>query len=463
MSQETMQKYTLIVSSMASFLSPFMSNAVSLAIPSIGKGFYSNAILLSWVVTSYILISAVVVLPSGRLGDIWGRKRIFVIGLAIFAISSLLCANAWSIQSLIVFRITQGMGAAMSYSTATAIVSSVFPPHKRGKALGIITTATYIGFAMGPVLGGVLTYNLGWRSIFYFGFLAGGIVLALTVSGIDGEWAEAKGESFDKSGTALYMIGMVAFIYGLSCLTTEFRAKFILMIGIVAMALFVWHELVTDQPLLNIRFFSGNVTFVLANLAALIYFITTSSVNYLLSLHLQMVVGFDSQIAGLILLSQPLVMAILSPWAGTLSDSIEPRVVATCGIALATIGLAIFSFINSNMAIWILVVNLILLGSGAAFFSSPNTNSIMGSIPRQFYGVASSTLGTMRNTGQAISMATVALIINYYVGKTQLGASSAYLLEKSIRTAFVVFAITCLLGILASLTRGNFKTFEKKV
>jgi MFS family permease len=156
----------------------------------------------------------------------------------------------------------------------------------------------------------------------------------------------------------------------------------------------------------------------------------------------------------LILLAQPLVMAVWSPFSGSLSDRIEPRIVASVGMALAALGLVIFCFIHIAMPTWQLVAALIILGLGAAFFSSPNTNSVMGSVPREFYGVASATLGTMRNVGQAISMAIVTLITSLYIGNTPLG-SNAGMLEKGIKLVFIVFAITSLAGIFCSLTRGS--------
>jgi len=450
-----LEKQVLITTSLASFLSPFMSNAINLGIPSIGKEFTSNATVLNWIVTCYILVSAVAVLPSGRLGDILGRKRVFTVGLIVFTIGSLLCANAWSIQSLLVFRVIQGLGSAMSYSTATAIVSSAFSPEKRGKALGVITTATYAGFALGPFLGGGLTYNYGWRAIFYFACLMGSVVLLLTWRQLKGEWAEARGERFDTAGTFLYIIGMVALVYGLSSIQAYIWSKYVLLIGVVVLFLFAKLELTIDQPILDIGFFAGNTSFLLANLAALIYFISTSTVNYLLSLHLLMVSGCNAQIAGLILLTQPLVMALLSPLAGYLSDHCEARILATAGIASALVGLTILSFVEPYMPIWLLVIALVIIGGGSAFFSSPNTNSVMGAVPRQFYGVASSTLGTMRNCGQAVSIAVTSLIFSLYLKDEHLWSVNVFRLDKGIRTCLIVFTLVCILGVLASLARGK--------
>ncbi|HOV78900.1 MAG TPA: MFS transporter [Bacillota bacterium] len=453
--EESLKKYALIISTMASFIAPFMGNAVNLAIPSIGEEFNSSAVLLSWVVSCYLLTSAALLLPFGRLGDIIGRKRLFTIGLVVFCAATLLCGSAWSTQSLIFFRVLQGIGSAMNFSTNIAILTAVYPARERGKVLGISTAATYTGLSLGPVVGGVLNQRLGWESIFYFVFLIGIAALYLTATKLKGEWIGAGGERFDKTGAFLFMVGMVAFIYGFSSIATFSPAKYILVFGLAVMAVFVKHELKTEQPILNMRFFSENVAFAFSNLAALINYCATFAVTFLLSLFLQVVKGYGSEMAGLILLSQPILMAVLSPFAGALSDRVEPRIVSSWGMSLTTLGLVFFAFIDSDTQVWLLVINLMLLGTGFALFSSPNTSAVMGSVAKQFYGVASSTLGTMRLAGQAVSMAAATLIIDLYIGSAQLGPAVAGLLAKSVKVSFIVFAATCFFGIFASLARGN--------
>jgi len=206
---------------------------------------------------------------------------------------------------------------------------------------------------------------------------------------------------------------------------------------------------------LNIRLFSGNITFAFSNLAAFINYSATYAVGFVLSLHLQVVMGYNSQSAGLILLSQPVIMALLSPFAGKLSDRVEPRIVSSWGMALTTAGLLFFCFLTGSTPIWMVVLNLALLGTGFALFSSPNSNAVMGSVEKRFYGVASSTLGTMRLTGNAISMAVITLLIALFVGNVKLSPEYSESLVKSARTAFAVFTVLCFGGVFASLARGN--------
>ncbi|KJS12930.1 MAG: MFS transporter [Peptococcaceae bacterium BRH_c8a] len=452
-----LKRYTLMVAATAAFLTPFMGSSINLAIPSIGREFSANAYMLSWVATSYILASAAFLLPFGRLADIVGRKKIFLIGMASFGLSSLLCGLAWSIETLIAFRVLQGIGSAMIFGTGMAILTSVFPPQERGKVLGINVATVYVGLSMGPVLGGAMNHNLGWQSIFLLTAIISVFVILLTVARLKGEWAGARGEKFDLGGAVLYVVGLVALMYGFSSVAASEWAKYLLALGLALMLVFIRHEINLQQPLMNLRLFR-NATFAFSNLAALINYSATFAVGFLLSLHLQVVLGYDSQAAGLILLSQPVLMAVISPFAGKFSDRVEPRVLASWGMTLTTLGLLFLCFISAATPLWLLVINLAILGTGFALFSSPNSNAVMGAVEKRFYGVASSTLGTMRLVGQASSMAIVTLVLAMFVGRAELTAANAGQFLAGARLAFIIMTGLCFGGIFASLARGNVRS-----
>ncbi|MCL6480043.1 MAG: MFS transporter, partial [Peptococcaceae bacterium] len=215
----SLKRFALIIACTASFITPFMGSAINLAIPSIGRDFNSSTLLLGWVATSFLLSSAAFLVPFGRLADIVGRKKIFTLGIVTFSLSSVLCGLSWSIESLIVFRALQGVGSAMIFGTGMAILTSVFPPQERGKVLGINVATVYTGLSLGPVLGGILNHNLGWQSIFYLTAIISVFVLVLVMSGLKGEWAGARGESYDLTGAVLYSTGLVAFMYGISTIS----------------------------------------------------------------------------------------------------------------------------------------------------------------------------------------------------------------------------------------------------
>ncbi|MBN2516703.1 MAG: MFS transporter [Deltaproteobacteria bacterium] len=452
-----LERSTVIAVMMTSFLTTFIGSSTNLALPSIGRDFHSSALVLSWIVTGFILASAAFLLPMGRLADLVGRRKIFLVGAVFFTIFTFLCAVSWSNKSIILFRVLQGIAGSMIYATAMALLTSVIPAQRRGKAMGLAVTATYIGLSLGPVAGGAMCYHLGWRSIFYFTALVGFMVTVFIMVRLKGEWVGAEGETFDFTGSFFYMTGVVAVLYGISTISSEPWAPYVLITGLVLMTGFVIYELKTTHPLLHIKLFTENVSFAFSNLAAMINYSATFAIGFLLSLYLQIILGYSAQAAGLILLAQPIVMASFSSYAGALSDRIEPRIVASWGMALSALGLFNFIFLSSSTPVWLIVPNLTLVGLGFALFSSPNTNAIMGSVEEKFYGVASSSVATMRMIGMATSMAVVTLLISLYVGDVGLNRTHSVELLKSFKMAFTVCSILCFGGVFASLARGNIR------
>jgi len=439
---------------MSSFLTPFTSSSVNIALPSIGTQLSLNAVALSWVATAYLLAAAAFLIPFGRTADIYGRKKIFRLGIIIDAVASILCAISNSGEWLIVFRALQGVGGAMIFGTGIAILTSVFPAKERGRALGISTAAVYTGLSAGPLVGGFLTGHFGWRSIFWLNALLGLVIIVVVFWKLKGEWAEAKGESFDYVGSIIYSLALVAVFYAFSVLPALWGI-WLIIIGVIGLAAFVWWETRQKQPVLNISFFRNNTVFAFSNLAALINYSATFAVAFLLSLYLQYVKGFPPEHAGLILIAQPVVMVICSPIAGSLSDRIEPRIVASIGMALTTAGLVMLTFLSDVTSLQFILISLVILGLGFGFFSSPNTNAVMGSVERKFYGVASGTLGTMRLTGQAFSMGMVLLLFALYIGRVQITPEYYPLFLKSMKIAFSISAALCFAGIFASIARGR--------
>ena len=282
----------LLVATIASFFTPFMGSAVNIALPSIGFDFGADAILLNWITNGFLLAAAIFAVPFGRLADIYGRKKIFTYGMIIFTIASLLCAIATSAYSLIIFRVLQGIGAAMIFVTGLAIITSVYPPHQRGKAIGINIGAVYVGLSAGPVLGGLMTQYLGWRSLFALMIPFGLLVIALVFWKLSYEWAESKGENFDILGSILYGIVLLLVMYGFSTLS-QISGVIMLIVGAIGFLAFIFWELRNRSPVFNVRIFSRNTTFSFASIAALINYSATFAVTLLLSYYLQYIKGFD--------------------------------------------------------------------------------------------------------------------------------------------------------------------------
>jgi EmrB/QacA subfamily drug resistance transporter len=453
----TSKGVVLLVATLASFIFPFMASAVNIALPTIEKELSLDAITLSWIATAYLLSSAALLVPIGRIADIYGRKKIFTCGIVIFTLSSLFAGMANSAAMLISCRVFQGVGGAMLAGTAVALLTTVYPASERGKVLGINVAAVYIGLALGPVLGGVLTQQLGWTSIFFASAILGLAVIGVVLWKLKGEWTGARGERFDFAGSIIYVLGLVALVYGFTLLP-EMLGVGLIIGGVIGLFAFTRWEMRTGSPVLDLSLFRNSRAFSFSNLAALINYSATFAISFLLSLYLQHrpVNPFNPQDAGLILMAMPAMQAIFSPLAGRLSDRIEPRLLASAGMALTTVGLVIFIFLNEESTLKFIIGNLLLIGFGFALFSSPNTNAVMSSAPKMAYGVASATLATSRQVGLVFSMGIAMLMFTLYnIANVQITPEYYPFFQQSMKTSFIIFAALCFGGIFASLARGK--------
>jgi MFS family permease len=342
----------------------------------------------------------------------------------------------------------------MIFGTGVAILTSVYPPGARGHALGLNTAAVYSGLSLGPVLGGFIVHTLGWRSVFLVTVPIAATALALTIFRLKGEWADARGEGFDLAGAAIFGAGLVSLMSGFSRLPTPLGI-ILTAAGLLALALFVGFELRLQAPLLDLRLFRHNRIFAFSNLAALFNYSATAAVAFLMSLYLQYIKGLPPQRAGLVLVAQPIVMALSSPFAGRLSDRTEPRLIASLGMALSAAGLFLFSFLGPGTSFGFIIGSLVCLGLGFGLFSSPNTNAVMCSVERRHLGIASAALGTARLTGQMLSVGISMMVFALVMGRARIEPAVYPLFLRSARIAFVFFAVLCVAGVFASLARGN--------
>ena len=446
----------LIAAVTASFIGPFMGSSVNVALPSMGGEFGLGAVTLGWVNTAFLLAGAVFTVPFGRLGDIYGRKRIYWMGILVFTLASVVIALAQSGATLIAGRAVQGFGGSMFFATGMAILMSVYPARKRGRALGIVVAAVYLGLSTGPFIGGLITQHLGWRAIFWLNLPLGLLLLVIAFFLLPGDWTGARGARFDLKGAMILGASLFSTLYGFSVLPAVYGFV-LLAAGVSGIAAFVAFELREPEPIVDVRMFRDNPVFAFSNLAALINYAATFAVTFLVSLYLQQVRGFSPQSAGTLLVVQPLVQAVLSPLAGRLSDRIEPRTVASAGMALTLIGLLMLAVVGRGTPIPYVAVCLALLGLGFALFSSPNTNAVMSSVHRDLYGVASGMLGTMRQLGMMVSMGVVMMMLSLKLGGAVIGPERADDFVGVMRVVFLVFAGLCFGGIFASLARGRMR------
>ncbi len=442
----------LLVTSNSAFFSAFVGSALTVALPALGKEFSLNASQLGWVITTYILPMAILLLPMGRLADLAGRKRLFFLGNLIFTVTSVLSVLARGPVLFFFSRFLQGVGASMISSNSAAILSSVTPPTKRGQALGINTAMVYLGLSVGPFVGGILISLWGWRLI-YLVTIGFGILNTLLIPRLLPQENLKKGHPFDLTGAALYSLALFLFIPGTAKL--PFLTGFLLLLGSLSLVpLFLFQQRRSPFPLIDKSLLQGNSLFLLTNLTTFIHYASIWASSFLLTLYLQNVRGLSPQTTGLILLSQPVIMFLLSPITGSLSDRMEPRILASSGMVLTTLSLASMAFLTPSTPLSLVVGSLLLLGFGYGLFSSPNTNAIMGSVEKKDFGFAAASLGTMRLTGQSLSMSLAMVVLALIVGNRPLTQEASPQLVQAMRVVFCIQAPLAALGIFTSLSRG---------
>jgi EmrB/QacA subfamily drug resistance transporter len=444
---------TLLVVCAAHFLMPFMMSAVGVALPAIGREFNATALQLGLVETTYVLSASIFLLAMGRLGDIHGRRRVFQYGVVIFTLAGGSISLAWSIETLLALRFLQGMGGAMVMATTLAMLTSVFPANERGKALGIATATVYAGISCGPFFGGLLVTGFGWRWIFYLCVPLGITTFLITLTKLRGEWADARGEPFDWRGSLIYAAALLLLIGGAAHLDRGPWAWLMAAAGLAGLGLFLAFEARTPYPILNITLLRDNRVFALSNLAALCNYAATFGVTFFLSLYLQYVKGLSAREAGTILIIQPVVQALLSPWCGRLADRYPAARVATIGMALCVAGLAVAATLTAAAPLAMVMAMLALLGTGFALFSSPNASVIMGSVAPRHLGVASGLNSSMRTLGMMTSMSIITVTFAVLMAGEPVTRATQPQFLLSMRTALLVFCGLCSIGICCSAAR----------
>jgi MFS family permease len=440
----------LIIATATGFTTPFLSAAINIAIPTIRTEFSMEAVAMTWVGTIFFLAIAVVQVPCGRLADIYGHKKLFIIGLLVTVLATVLGLLASSVIMLFTSLALMGMGSGIIFNNSVSILTSVFPPERRGHALGISTAGTYAGLSLGPYIGGVLTDAFGWQSIFALTGLLAMVLLALIFYALKGEWREAEGEGFDIVGSVAYAVSIVLFMYGFSSLPSV-RGIVLFVLGSAGLAFFARWEMRMSSPIFDVNLFLKNRVFFFSNLAVFISYIATFAVSFLLSIYLQDVKAMEPDRAGLVLITASVLMAIVTPISGWISDKIEPRLVASVGMSFNCVALLLLTFVNAGTPLWFIMVALAINGLGIGFFASPNTNAIMGSVVKKSLGVAAGTLGTMRTAGMMVSMGIMMILFSLYIGQTEIVPVRYPQFLTSMRTGFTIFTVFSVFGLISQL------------
>ena len=457
--EKDLRRAVITVVVITAFITTFTGSALNLSIPDIGSQFGASAGRMGWLVSGYTLSVAAFSVPFGRLADITSRRNVLIAGIALFVACCIAALLSGSMAMLLISRVMQGVGAAMIFSTNTAVLISAFPGEQRGRALGYSLASTYVGLSAGPVIGGALNHNFGWRSIFVFIGILGVVALAAALMKLPAEkrtepHAPGAGRrSFDAAGNVIYMISIFLLMYGLSEAGNGAVYIAVAAAGAAAGIIFVSHEMKSADPVVDIRLFRENKGYAFSNLSAMLNYGATFAISYLISIYLQVVMGYSSQTAGLIMIFQPLIMALLSPVAGRLSDRFSPFRMSSLGMALCAAGTFMFIFTGLQTHLVFIIAALVVTGLGFAMFSSPNTNAVMSCVEKEDYGVASSILATMRSIGHTFSMVIVTITVTVLASDMALADVPADVLIKVIRVSFIVFTVICIAGVFISLKR----------
>jgi len=444
----------LLITSVSTFTTTFDSSVVNIALPSISSSLNMDITTTAWVQTSYLLAISVPLISAGRLGDLKGRKPIFILGIIIFTLGSVLCGLSNHRLQILLFRIIQGLGAALS-ANAVAILVDAFPEKERGKALGVNTMAVYIGLTAGPLLGGFLIQSLGWQSIFFVNVPIGIVVVLLSIRWLK-RGSTSGGQSFDLLGAISFSVCLVPFLLSLTFGgTIGWTSIFVIALMVVSMVSFGLFLLIearlTQHPMLELSLFTKNRLFAAANFTALAYFVSSFSTSFLISYYLQSVLGFPPSQTGMILLLMPLTMAMISPLTGWLSDKFGSRFMSSLGMTTISVILISFSGLQASSSVQEILIRLLIAGIGTGIFPSPNSSAVMGSVQKEKLGVASGTLGTMRSMGQAISMT---------VAGTMLGSSTKPVSSfiGAMHNVFILSAVISAIGFFISIAQGTRST-----
>ena len=420
-----------------------------MGVPSIANEFGMNNIVQNWIPTIALLVVAVFTLPAGQISGKYGVKKSLIIGVVIFLAASIGASLSFSTETFLFFRVIQGIGMAFLNVSAMAMVVQAIKPENRGKALGFTVTGIYLAGSLSPVFCGFLVYNLGWRSMFYFvvPFLI--LCIALMILKIPGEWKTYENNKIDTIGYIIYGIGILLFIYGFTNLMNAI-GMICLIIGICLLLIFAYYELKVESPAFNMKLFK-NMKFTSSNIAALCSYLAIASITTILNYHFQYVRGWDAQISGFLLIITPIIMAIMAPNAGKLSDKIHPQKLAALGMTISTVTLLILLFLDKDTPIYLIIIAMILQGVGMGLFTTPNTNAIMSSVPAKETPNASAAQSAMRTMGQTMSLGLLTLVFAWMMGSLKLSSKYADLIVQSSQLICLICTVICIIAIFASL------------
>ena len=435
-------KSVLYTMMLAAFLNPFASSSLTMSFPDMMKEFGATTNDMAWVVEAFLLCCTVAIIPGGKLADMYGKRKLFLCGSVIFTVISGLTCFVNSVALLTAYRAIQGIALGVVFTTSMSILTLSTPPERRGYAFGMIGGMVYLGLSLGPALGGLLNYYYGWRSIFVFTTLLGIIANGMAFRSLHQEWVEAPQSRMPMGSLFLYALGIGCIMIGLTEWHHMWWSAYAVAGGVLSLTWLAYIEWNSKDPLIPVKIFAENTVFTMSSLAAMMNFSATFGIGFVLSLFLQMNMGFDSRMTGLMICIQTGIMVLLAPRMGALSDRFNPALFARCGMLLSVMGFLCIAYGTFSESTFTIATGLTILGIGISCFAAPNNSMIMSSVPKTYIGFASSTISTVRLLGQTLSMALVGIILAHTIE----GMSALYMMKYNSTMALVVYAVICLVG-----------------
>jgi EmrB/QacA subfamily drug resistance transporter len=459
-------------------MSAIDASVVLIALPTIGRDLpNASPFDLIWVLVGYQLVIAAVLVNFGRLSDMFGRVRLYTLGFALFTAASALCSLSQSGLELVVFRMVQGLGAALLFSNSTAIITDAFPFRERGSALGVNAAAITAGSVMGLVVGGFLTAAAGWRAIFWVNVPVGIVATVWSHYRLREQSARREGQKLDIAGNIAFAVGVFTLLSGISLYAVSGLSRS-LALGLTAggigiLCVFAFVETRVEDPMLRLSLFRNRL-FAAGTTAIFLNSLARGCVLLVLVFYLQ---GPNMNLgpfqAGLFLLPNTAMFALFGPLAGYLADRRGPRLVATSGLVMTAVGLTMLTQLPAEVTFWQLALPLVIAGAGMGTFAPPNRASVMSAVPPEDRGLAAGISTTLINFGNSVSrslafvlmaaVVPVAALDDMFAGNyAGAGGSFAGSFVEGIHLVFLVSTGFVLLSIIPSILRGGRDTSGKE-
>jgi EmrB/QacA subfamily drug resistance transporter len=412
--QENRKWWTLAAVAFGLFMIMLDNTVVNVALPSMQRALKIDRAELEWVVNAYALTFGVLLLSGGKLADLLGRRRIFIVGLIIFTVASLVCGLAGSAAVLIGARTVQGVGAALMNPATLSIITATFPPRQRGTAIGIWAGVSAMALAIGPLVGGILTQKVDWSWIFFINVPIGALGIVAARLFIDESRDTSREQRLDLPGLVTSAVGLFALTYALISTNHHAWTSTLVLslfgIAVVSLAAFVFLELHQRIPMLDLTLFR-NATFAGANAVMLLVGLSMFGIFFFNSLFIQNILGYSAIQTGATFLPMTVLIILVAPWAGRFSDRIGPRWLMTAGMLLVTASLLLFAQLDAASSFWAILPGLITGGFGMALAMTPTTAAAMGSVPVDKAGVGSAVINSMRQVGGSLGIAIMGAVV----------------------------------------------------